>query len=124
VSGNNILLDTNGVLAFLEGHNQVVSVCSDKFVAISFITELELLGYRDITKEQHSLITKFLKLTSIIDINDGIKKATILLRSKYQIKLPDAIIAGTAINSKIPLLTSDKGFSQISDCDIIFFEPS
>lgn len=124
MSGNNILLDTNAVLAFLEGHIQVVSVCSDKLVAISFITELELLGYKDISKEQHSLITKFLRLSSIININEGIKKSTILLRSKYQIKLPDAIIAGTAINSNIPLLTSDKGFTQISDCDIIFFEPS
>lgn len=39
------------------------------------------------------------------------------------IKLPDAIIAATAIKNRVPLLTADKGFRQIAELDLILLEP-
>ena len=51
------------------------------------------------------------------------KEQTILLRKKYGIKLPDAIIAATAIKNRVPLLTADKGFRQIAELDLILLEP-
>jgi predicted nucleic acid-binding protein len=44
------------------------------------------------------------------------------LKQAYPIKLPDALIAATAIYLDIPLLTFDKGFKNISELQLIFWE--
>jgi predicted nucleic acid-binding protein len=58
----------------------------------------------------------------IVDITEEIKKHTILIRQKHQIKLPDSIIAGTAMFLEIPLLTGDKGFSKITSLNIALYQ--
>ena len=45
------------------------------------------------------------------------------LKIKYKTKLPDALIAASAIMLGIPLLTFDKGFSKIKELDIVLLEP-
>jgi len=52
-------------------------------------------------------------------LNAEIKAQTINLREKYKIKLPDAIIAATAITYELPLVSADQGFSQIEELDFI-----
>jgi predicted nucleic acid-binding protein len=44
------------------------------------------------------------------------------LKRKYHIKLPDAVIAATCLVFDIPLVTADKGFSKISELDLILIE--
>jgi len=41
---------------------------------------------------------------------------------KFVIKLPDAIIAATALYLDLPLLTADKEFSKIPDVKLILLE--
>ena len=53
---------------------------------------------------------------------EEINKLTISLKQQYKIKLPDALIAATAINYDLPLLTFDKGFSHIKSVDLILLE--
>jgi hypothetical protein len=48
-------------------------------------------------------------------MNPKIKEQTILLKQKYKLKLPDAIIAATAIVYKLPFLTSDADFKNIKE---------
>jgi len=45
----NILIDTNIALYLLGGDEQIANVLDGQVVHVSFITELELLGYPDIT---------------------------------------------------------------------------
>ena len=40
---------------------------------------------------------------------------TIEIRKKYAIKLPDAIIASSAIVNDLVLLTADKGFERVKE---------
>ena len=54
-----------------------------------------------------------------IDLNNKIKEQTIQLKKQNQIKLPDAIIAATAIVNKVPLVTADKGFSKVKGLILI-----
>lgn len=69
--------------------------------------------------------TSWKKLIALIDDcwciewNAEIKAQTINLRKKYKIKLPDAIIAATAITYELPLVSADQGFSQIEELDFI-----
>ena len=55
--------------------------------------------------------------TSLIITN--IKELTIDIRSKSKIKLPDAVIAATAIYFDLPLFTMDKGFNRIKDLNTV-----
>ena len=48
---------------------------------------------------------------------------TIELRKLYNIKLPDAIIASTAIINSVPLLSADTIFSKISELNFIRLQP-
>ncbi|MDR1699387.1 MAG: PIN domain-containing protein [Prevotellaceae bacterium] len=39
-------------------------------------------------------------------------------------KTPDAIIAATAINLRLILITADKGFAKIKEVDTVIVEPN
>lgn len=51
MSGNNLFVDTNILLYFLRGDQEVIAMLTDKALHISFITELELLSFPDITND-------------------------------------------------------------------------
>ena len=48
-----------------------------------------------------------------------IKKISIELKQKQKIKLPDAVIAATAIYLDIPLLTYGSGFEKIKSLNLL-----
>lgn len=48
------------------------------------------------------------------DIGRAIRDFAAWLKRTYKLKLPDAVIAATAKNLNIPLLTRDKGFNKIA----------
>ncbi|MBO5690919.1 MAG: PIN domain-containing protein, partial [Spirochaetaceae bacterium] len=41
----------------------------------------------------------------------------------YKIKLPDAIVAATAISYNVPLLTADKEFNKIKGLNLCLLNP-
>jgi predicted nucleic acid-binding protein len=122
MSGNRILLDTNIVLYLLSGDETIADILNESIIFISFITELELLGYNDLSAEELIKIEGLLTDATVIDINSDIKKIVIKLRKSNKIKLPDAIIAATSHFLNIPLLTSDKEFSKLADMNILLYE--
>jgi predicted nucleic acid-binding protein len=122
MNGNKLFVDTNIVLYFLKGDPEVVDLISDKDLVISVITEIELLSFPHLTKENEQQIKNLLKDCTILDLRQEVKELTVELRRKYKIKLPDSIIAASAFFQKIPLLTSDKGFRKIEELDILIYE--
>ena len=123
MNGINILLDTNIVLYLLNGDTVLQHYLQGKSFYVSFINELELLGYKDITQSEEQSIIFFLDECAIIDINGGIKEITKQLRRRHKLKLPDAIVAATAIFLGIPLLSADKHFEGIDDLTFVRYEP-
>jgi predicted nucleic acid-binding protein len=83
---------------------------------------LELLGYPDLSKQQEQQIEYMLENCVIIDINNEIKQEVIKLRRKCTIKLPDCIVAATAIYMDLPLITSDKEFNKIEELNLMLYE--
>lgn len=122
MSGNNIFLDTNIILYLLSGDITLADLLQNKTIYISFITELELLGYKGINKEELVQVEDFLAAVSIVDINSEIKRNAISLRRTYSIKLPDAIVAATAHYLNLPLMTSDKDLAKLSGINILQYE--
>ena len=66
--------------------------------------------YKPICFQYEKIIRALIKDCLIFELNHQIKNKTILLRKKYRIKLPDAIIAATAIENNIKLLLKE-GFT-------------
>ncbi len=111
-------MDTNAILYYLSDRN-ILSVKAE-FV-ISFITEIEVLSYPDLTKKEEEKINKFFENIYIVDLNKDIKKCTINFRRRYSLKLPDAIICASAYFLKIPLITNDKKLFKVSECCVITY---
>ena len=122
MSGNSLLIDTNIALYLLNGDTTIAELLNGRDVHVSFITELELLGFQDIKEEDRSIIEDLLNNCIIVDLNQAIKRITINLKQNYKLKLPDAIIAATSIYMNLPLISADKDFDRISDLQFIRYE--
>lgn len=123
MNGIDFLADTN-FLIFTSQGNPIVETFLDYNIGISFISEMELLGVFSISKIQKSNMQKIIDQCYVIDFNLEIKKSAIQLKQKYKVKLPDAIIAATAIHYNIPFITADADFKIIKELDLIFIENS
>lgn len=92
-----------------------------KNLHISFITELELIGFKTISPDEERQIESLLAESIIIPLNSSIKKEYIMLRKRYPLKLADAVIAATAITFDLPLITADKQFGGILELSLIHY---
>jgi predicted nucleic acid-binding protein len=122
MNGNKFLLDTNTVLYLLNGDKTLAALLNQKDLYLSFISEIELLGYNKLSQKEKNLLQSFIKECIVIDVNSDIKISTIDIRNRYNIKLGDSIIAATAIYADLPFVTSDKGFNKIKELDLILYE--
>lgn len=57
----NILIDTNIALYLLGGITRIAEVLDGEVVHVSFVTELELLGYPSISRDEEKAIERFLR---------------------------------------------------------------
>lgn len=121
MSGRNILADTNIVMYILNGNEAAAIFINDHFY-VSDITEIELLGKKDIGAAEYKLRKDFLDNCVVVDLTELIKKVTIKLKQKYTMKTVDAIIAASAIYLNLPLVTADKGFKKIKELDLQLLE--
>lgn len=92
-------------------------------LVISVISFMELLSFLDITEEDEKKIRLFLGNCELSELQEQVREQTIQLRRKYRIKLPDAVIAATAIIEDLTLITADKGFQKIEGLSLYQLQP-
>lgn len=117
MSGNEFLLDTNILIGLLSRAEAVNQLLTDKQVTItqcafSSITRLELLSYHGLQESDRESITKLINRMRYLPITPAIEDATIAFRKIHRGKLPDAIIAATAIVHELELLTLDTALAR------------
>ena len=111
----NVLIDAQMNRLPSKGLDFLTKVIDKNFI-ISFITQIEYLGYKNISKSSETLIS----LADIIEIDKLIIQTCIDIRKNYNIKLPDAIIAATALSRNLVLVTNnEKDFIELQDLLII-----
>ncbi len=89
-------------------------------VAISAITEIELLCWKAATDDDLKVLNDFISDCFVFELEQTIKLKTAEIRKIYNIKLPDAIIAATAIVYELVLITrNEKDFLQIEGLNIV-----
>lgn len=98
--GKRYLLDTNTVLDFMgnklpvNAKNELAKII-DEEINLSVINKIELLGFARVDRD----LIDFVSYSNIYQLDEDITELTIEVRKKYRIKLPDAIIAATALAS-------------------------
>ena len=122
MNGTDFLADTNALIYLLNGNSCMSQFLQSK-LAFSVISEMELLSFSGITAEEENNIKSLLLDCIEISLSNEIKEKTIEIRKKYKTKLPDAIVAASAIVKNLPLITADKGFNQIEELDLKLIVP-
>lgn len=110
MNGDKLLLDTNTVLGYLRGADAVVSFIEERPSSQSFIsviTRMELLSFHGMDTEEESVINGFLDDVTVVPLNDEVESTAIALRRVTRRKLPDAIVAATAVYLDALLVTGD-----------------
>ncbi len=119
MSGIRIVSDTNPLIYLLGGNERAAKHLDGKECWLSVITELELYGKKDLTKADKFQIQLLLDSCFITDLLPEIKEIVKNLQPSSSLKLPDLIIAATALYLGLPLLTADIGFKKVKGLDII-----
>lgn len=110
-----VVADTSALIHLLDGNNAATHILQGCEVFVSFITELELLSSKRNPAALLSRKRALLGDCTILDVNNRIKELVIHLRTRHGLKLPDCIIAATAIHLDLPLVTSDSHFARLKD---------
>jgi predicted nucleic acid-binding protein len=122
-NGIDFFVDTNFLIYLLEEHPVALNIAKHSFrYGISVITEIELLGKKNITPNEEYAIRNLLNDCEIIDLSNDIKEIAISIRQKYSIKSFDAIIAATAKSLNMQLVTADKDFTKIKEIDVVLLD--
>lgn len=119
MSGDSIVIDTSLIINLFNGVDEVQALINGRNLFVSIISEIEVLSFSGLSITDKDLIKDFLSKCHIVDIEPAIKDLTIEIRSQSKIKLPDAVIAATAIYYDLPLFTMDKGFTRLNDLQAI-----
>jgi len=122
MNGVSIVSDTNPLIYLLNGSEKAAEYLNNKQVWISVISELELFGKKGLTEPDKKEIHFLIDNCFIAELNSGIKTITKELLQTDKIKLPDAIIAATALYLDLPLLTFDSHFSRIPDLKLFVLD--
>ena len=120
--GKRYLIDTNVISDYLS--NKLPAKTSgmiNKITAqLSVITRIELLSWSDVSSRQLQILQNFIAVAIVYDLDEAIIIETIRIRKLYKIKLPDAIIAATALVNSLTLITRNiSDFRRISELDIL-----
>jgi len=111
--GLKYLYDTNIYINFLSGilkEDYLFSYdfLSENDILISSIVRMEFLSHPNIKPQDESFFRELIRQFKIIPIDFMIEDEAIQIRKQYKLKLPDAIIAATAIFEDATLVTYDK----------------
>ena len=116
------LMDSNVVIDYF-GNNltgNAVSFIDNLPAVISVITRIEILGWYNATPEQLSKLQNFVQQSLVYPLTETIIQKNILLRQAHRIKLPDAIVAATALTKNKTLVTRNvNDFKNIPGLDLL-----
>lgn len=123
--GIKYLWDTNTAIYFLQqqfppnAEKFIDDLLKDERPVISAITEIELLCWKTVIEKDLQVLSNFIS-DSLVRTGTTIKLKTADIRKAYKFKLPDAIIAGTALVYDLTLLSRNMNdFKNIAGLKII-----
>ncbi len=100
--GTSYLIDTNIISKLFDGllTNDAIKFLSGLLIReqyISIINRIELFSWKDLKGEKLENVKTFIGEINEVALSEAIAERTIKIRKERSIRLPDAIIAATAI---------------------------
>jgi predicted nucleic acid-binding protein len=124
--GIKYIWDTNTVIYYLQqqfpplSEKLIDNIINESHPVISAITEIELLCWKTATENDLHVLHNFIDDAIVIELEKPIKHITADIRKKHKIKLPDAIIAATALVYELTLITRNvSDFNKIEGLQLI-----
>ena len=120
--GQEYLIDTNSVIDYLDnklpdGANKLMGTISSK---MSVITRIELLSWPGANENQTIVLEEFINGSLVYALDEPVIIKAIEIRKTYKIKLPDAIIAATALIYEFTLISRNtKDFKNIPGLEVV-----
>jgi len=124
-----ILLDTNVVIDLLEGNPRgqeaqtfFESLGEDALISYSLMTRFELLAVPDIARNQSArqFLEHLTPLELSMNVMDRAADILVVSHGRKRRKIPDALIAATAIEYDAELLTHDeRDFKKIPGLNLV-----
>ena len=127
--GQRFLIDTSAVVKYLtETLSDNGLTFMDKALSsdykISFVTQIELLVFNTTVYNDILIREQFIEATDVIHVNEGIIDKAIYIRRETNIKLPDALIAATAMHYEQTLIsTNDRDFDKVMPLGLKYINP-
>ncbi len=125
--GTRFLLDTNSVIYYLDNAlPKLTMIFLDKILDIetniSVISKIELLGWYIPTEVSIQPVQNFVNIATVLSLTEPIVEKVIEIRRSRKIKLPDAIIAATALVHNLEIISRNKSdFSNIKG--LVCYDP-
>jgi predicted nucleic acid-binding protein len=122
--GKGYLIDSNVVIGYLDnklpGNGMgVMHGVIDETPNISIITKIEVLRFNS-SDDVYKVLEDFINESTIFELNDLVVQSTISICKSHRIKLPDAIIAATALVYNLILITRNiSDFKNISGLELL-----
>jgi predicted nucleic acid-binding protein len=106
------VFDTNVIIRHLNDGSSVLGK-GKRFISV--ITEMEVLAKPHISPEAEQKALRFIKGFTIVPLSDAIKHMAIRIRREGspRLKLPDAIVAATAVILDAQLITADEKLRRL-----------
>jgi len=119
-----MVIDTNILIYYLKGDSQVTSIMDQwkqerRSLVVSTISVAETLSLSRLTKKQIDNIRDFVNNFLSVSVDEGLAEKAAYLRRLYDLPIPDACVAATAILKDLPLVTRDTDFRQIKQIEVV-----
>ncbi|MCF0073280.1 type II toxin-antitoxin system VapC family toxin [Dyadobacter sp. CY261] len=107
------LWDTNIAVYYLQqqlppyAEKVLDEIAQSTRICFSIITEIELFGWKTATPFDFDLISLFVDLCLLFEVDKDIRKKAAELRRRHNLELLDAIIVATAIVHGMTLITNN-----------------
>lgn len=116
------LIDTNIVIDYLNNKlpGNTAAMLDEEELEISVITRMELLAWRNADSKQVSILNEFISSVAVWGLDEPVIIKGIEVRRDFRVKLPDAIIAATALVYGLTLITRNiADFKNIPDLRLL-----
>ncbi len=118
-----LFVDTNVLIRLFDDDDLVTTITDNQMIFISVVTEMEMQCKPSQTLAEARLIRELLNDCTIINLSDSIKERAIKIRRETKLKLLDAIVAASAVELELPLLTADQRMGSVKQTSVLLLPP-